>query len=219
MTKKTTKKTQGKSGDQEIKDPQRPQDGPEDNATASIADKESLPAVETRQVSSAAGYTPAQSTAEKLAAMRAKKDELELEELTYRLENERNRRSERKQQSETQQQSLADAERQQNAIKEACPHRKGGKDMGGLTRGTDTKYAVGTVTQPWGQQYVLCSRCGKQWNGPFNGKPADPGFYEAIQWPTDNEPSGTQIFLVYPAKSPVVAETTQKMGPSRYTNV
>lgn len=155
----------------------------------------------------AAAAPPEKTTAEKLAEIRLRKESLELEDLTYKVENEQNRRSERRQQMQTQQRSILDAQRQQKAVQDACPHRKGGKDMGGLSRGTDTKYSVNTSTTPWGQQYVMCTRCGKEVWGPFNGKPADPEFAAWLQLPTDNEPSGTQIFLVYPPKPPGAEST------------
>ena len=97
----------------------------------------------------------------------------------------------------------------QKAKEEACPHRKGGKDLEGLRFGSSSNYSVVKHTLPMGDQMVVCQRCQKTWHKPLraafevNGK-LDQRAYKAaleeykfaINMPTDNTPSGTRMFVL-----------------------
>jgi hypothetical protein len=100
---------------------------------------------------------------------------------------------------------LAESNRQK-ALREAnCKHRKGGRNKEGLDKGNGSDYSVIQNTYPAGDVQVMCQRCGATWDNPsLELKATDPALYEkrlreyrrALEWPTDNEPSGTQLFLI-----------------------
>jgi hypothetical protein len=100
---------------------------------------------------------------------------------------------------------MAENERQKTMREANCKHRKGGRNKEGLDKGNDSDYAVIQNTYPTGQVQIMCQRCGATWdNPPIELKALDPDLYNlklrayrrALEWPTDNEPSGTQIFLI-----------------------
>jgi len=88
---------------------------------------------------------------------------------------------------------------QREAIQKNCNHRKGGIGAESVMRGqgTDAMYAVFKHKLPNGRYFVLCSRCGKEWHPgfPMLGEKETPGYQEAINFPTDNSPSGSSTFL------------------------
>lgn len=69
-----------------------------------------------------------------------------------------------------------------------CNHRSGGKNREGLDHGTDNFYAVNTQTDIDGSPWVLCCRCQAEWHK------GDPGWQEALAWPTRNEPATSYTF-------------------------
>ena len=122
-------------------------------------------------------------------------ERLELEEKRYRVENMRldsEKRKEAKANAERQRkQVIADMKLSETKIRqkqEACTHRKGGKNLEGLTYGNDQNYSIIRHTYPNNETWVLCQRCGKEW------KPGEEVYLEAIRFPTDNEPSGSVTF-------------------------
>jgi hypothetical protein len=98
----------------------------------------------------------------------------------------------------------------------ACSHRKGGKGIEQIFKGGDSEYSVIKHTEPWGETYVKCQRCGKEARDPFymlrklnpakvsEAKKKDAREYNRImaeykQWmdfPTDNSPSGGTVFQI-----------------------
>jgi hypothetical protein len=80
-----------------------------------------------------------------------------------------------------------------------CNHRKGGIGAEAVMRGqgSDAMYAVIKHKLPSGKYFVLCQRCGAEWHPPVAilGEVGTPGWAEAINWPTDNSPSGSSTFL------------------------
>lgn len=111
----------------------------------------------------------------------------------------------RRQQLQKQQEDLEANDRIKAAREANCKHKKGGRNKEGLDRGNSSDYAVIQNTYPWGAVQVMCQRCGATWdNPPIELKATDPEKYFeqlrkyriALDWPTDNEPSGTQIFLI-----------------------
>jgi len=82
-----------------------------------------------------------------------------------------------------------------------CNHRKGGKNLEGARgRGTDDKYAIIRHQLPIGDLAVICTRCHKVWLPTvlclLLGIKADPEAYrQACEWPTDNEDSGSALFV------------------------
>ena len=104
--------------------------------------------------------------------------------------------------------------RKQQIEQDNCPHKKGGRGIEGIFAGNSSDYSVIKQTEPWGETYVKCQRCGKEWRDPFfmmrkvepskvaEAKKKDPRGYElimkayreALDFPTDNSPSGGAIF-------------------------
>jgi hypothetical protein len=90
----------------------------------------------------------------------------------------------------------------QRAAQQAnCNHRKGGIGHEAVMRGqgTDAMYSVWKHKQPNGTWFVLCSRCGKEWHQEFRVQgrlieAGTPGFLDAINYPSDNSPSGSAVF-------------------------
>ncbi|HVO91791.1 MAG TPA: hypothetical protein VMT22_03070 [Terriglobales bacterium] len=126
--------------------------------------------------------------------------QLSLEDLKYRVEKERARRHQLALAHKAQQDSLDDFNEKVKQQQAYCKHRKGGKNLEGILKGHDSNYSVIQNTYPWGETVVMCTRCCKEWREgvPFANPPIPrtPGFETAIEWPTDNEPSGTQLFLI-----------------------
>lgn len=98
----------------------------------------------------------------------------------------------------------------QERIKASCVHRKGGKGTAQIYMGNDANYAVITHTLSHGPTIVVCQRCGNEWKQPEPLPPkatpeqkaqykADLAEYRrALNFPTDNEPSGTVLFNFTP---------------------
>ena len=96
----------------------------------------------------------------------------------------------------------------------SCAHRKGGRGILGIFSGNASDYSVLKQTEPWGETYVKCQRCGKEWRDPYfmlrktapekvaAARKANPKEYKrlmdeyraALDFPTDNEPSGGAVF-------------------------
>lgn len=140
--------------------------------------------------------------------------QLHVEDLQMRVENEKARRVQIARNHEAQQQSLEDYNRQVVREQEVCKHRKGGQDLEGILNGTDNFYSVVKNTYPWGELGVICTRCNKEWRKPSEElSKTNPELYAqqlaeyraAINFPTDNQPSGTQIFLITKEPAPVNA--------------
>jgi hypothetical protein len=103
------------------------------------------------------------------------------------------------------------AEERREAIKQAgCWHKKGGKGVEMMYRGNDSNYAVIKNVLPHGILIVICQRCLKLWAPPdpaLNLRTATADerrlyarlykeYQEAVNFPTDNETSGSQLFLI-----------------------
>lgn len=142
------------------------------------------------------------------AALELKMKRLNYEDLTYRLEQERGRRAHMALVHQNQQRSMDDFNREVILRQSWCKHKKGGKNQGGILNGNDSDYSVWHFQYPWGEIAVLCTRCGIEYrpSGPVMDalKLSDPAefkrrlekYKEALNWPTDNEPGGSQIFMI-----------------------
>lgn len=147
-------------------------------------------------------------------------ESLQLEEARYRVANLQSIQSIRKRKRESFERSIrADAERE--AYKQSrCVHKKGGKGVEMMYQGNDHNYAVIKHIYAHGEMRVYCLRCGKEWKPPnpaLQGKGATvedrreyarlyKEYQEAVNFPTDNETSGSQLFMVVRGE-PVPAET------------
>lgn len=130
---------------------------------------------------------------------------LRVEDLRNRVETERARRNQIIRNHKQQQEAIEQKMRQIMAEQKICKHKKGGKNLEGVLNGSDSQYSVINHTYPWGEQSVTCTRCGKDWREPAKElKATNPAAYkqayqewiEALNFPTDNEPSGTRLFVI-----------------------
>jgi hypothetical protein len=141
-----------------------------------------------------------------------------------------NERKERRRAKLEKQAADIEANRRNRAQRQAsCKHKKGGRNRPGLARGTDANYAVVVNTMPTGEVIVICQRCAKKWEAPTAElKRSDPAAFaiqmaeyrRALEFPTDNEPSGTQLFLITrhddatrPSRTATVVEAKRKKKP------
>jgi hypothetical protein len=93
-----------------------------------------------------------------------------------------------------------------------CKHKKGGRNKAGIDKGNSPNYAIIHNTYPAGEVEMMCQRCGKEWKmPPIELKAENPAAYLSalkeyntvrFDWPTDNEPSGTQLFLITRTDTP-----------------
>jgi len=134
---------------------------------------------------------PEQSRKEELDQLRLERERLELEQLRHEVAELQSKR-ERKAMAHSQvEHDLKDFEDNQRRRQENCNHRKGGKNLEGVQgRGTDPMYAVIQHQLPFGDWIVICQRCQKIW------KKGDADYKEAINFQTDNSPSGPTLFLI-----------------------
>ena len=92
---------------------------------------------------------------------------------------------------------------QRERRKRVCKHRKGGKNNN-FAKGNGSDRSIIVNTYPMGTVVIMCTRCATEWMAPDPKlKKTNPAEYrrqlaewqEVSQWPTDNMPSGGQIFL------------------------
>jgi hypothetical protein len=85
----------------------------------------------------------------------------------------------------------------------SCNHRKGGIGAQAVLqgKGQSVMYAVVKHQLPVGKYFILCQRCGKEWHPALTalenaGTPqkATRGYFEALQYPTNNSESGSSRF-------------------------
>lgn len=149
-------------------------------------------------------------TNEEMLAAHAEADlefkRLQIADLTERNQSAADAKEARRMKLRKQEADVKENERQRLIREANCTHKKGGRNRSGLDRGNDTSnYAVITNTYPAGDVQAMCQRCGKIWvNPPITLKRSDPEKYDrdlreyrrALEFPTDNTPSGTQLFLI-----------------------
>ena len=134
-------------------------------------------------------------------------EELQLQEARESAEHRKLNRVQRESRIKALEASLKRDRANQERIQAACVHRKGGKGTAQLYQGNDANYSVITHTLSHGPTIVICQRCGKVWEPPEplpkKGVTAEmkakykADFIEyrrALNFPTDNEPSGTNLF-------------------------
>jgi acyl transferase domain-containing protein len=147
-------------------------------------------------------------------ALTTEREELELENLRFTVEQQRSIRLQRTMQRERMALILRQNEDIEAQRRAQCKHRKGGKNKAGFLNGNDGYYSVITNTYPDGRLVVMCSRCQSEWEKPAKElRKTDPKLYrelleefqQAVNWPTDNEPSGSQLFLVTRDPTPLEA--------------
>lgn len=155
-----------------------------------------------------------------LKRMELEMKKLQFEDLRNRVGSEQIRREQIARAQAAQQRALD--EFNANVIRQQswCKHRKGGKNIGGILNGHDSNYSIIKHTYAWGEMEIICSRCGKSWTSGFalpNGevrKYRSAEFDEVVNWPTDNEPSGTQLFGYSLTKSAAPVAPVAPVAPA-----
>jgi hypothetical protein len=143
------------------------------------------------------------------AVIRAQKEEADLQDITERLADRKNKRDMRSNEFYSRGREINKTFRDQAAVQSSCQHKKGGRGNipGGFLRGNDVNYSVIKHTLPTNQKIVICTRCGKRWppvsQADFNMKTAEgqDAYKDArakYQWAldlnTDNSESSSITF-------------------------
>lgn len=137
-------------------------------------------------------------------------EQLQLEEMQERVLQIRSRKESIRRRVASRETDITSALARRKAAEENCWHKKGGKGVESLSRGTDHYYAVVKHQLSHGAIIVICQRCGHVEEPPdiaLNAKTATAAdraeykrLYERYRWwldlPTDNTMSGTQLFIV-----------------------
>jgi hypothetical protein len=135
-------------------------------------------------------------------------EQLQLEETRERVRIMRSKRDQRAANAKHMTELIVRNKRIEAAVQADCWHKKGGKGTQGLNRGDDPKYAVVKHILSHGPIIVVCQRCLKLWKKPDplpKGYSAEEKkvylaalkeYNDALNFPTDNEMSGSQIFLI-----------------------
>lgn len=129
------------------------------------------------------------------------KEELELELLRENVKKLREKQAAQRMSHKQVEDALADFRIQQERGFAGCNHRKGGKNLEGARgRGADDKYAIIRHQLPIGDLAIICTKCRKVWLPPElaerMGLAPDPeGYKEALNFTTDNEDSGSSLFV------------------------
>jgi hypothetical protein len=137
-------------------------------------------------------------------------EQLQLEEARERISVMRQNRDNRLRRAAARETDLASARARQKAIQDNCWHKKGGKGVEMLSRGSDHHFAVVKHQLCHGPIIVICQRCSKVWEPPdpaLNAKKATveqkaeykrlyDEYMVALNLPTDNVMSGTQLFVI-----------------------
>lgn len=109
--------------------------------------------------------------------------------------------------------SLVRDRQNQERLQAGCWHKKGGKGTAQMYMGNDANYAVVVNTLSHGTTIVVCQRCGYVWRPPekldkkatveeralYNKQLEE--YRRALNFPTDNEPSGTVLFQIERAEA------------------
>jgi hypothetical protein len=144
------------------------------------------------------------------ATVSAELEGLQLEEMRERVAQMRQHRESKVRRVAARDSDIKRALRRQADSQAGCWHKKGGKGVENLSRGTDNYYAVVKHQLAHGPIIVICQRCWKVWEPPppeLNKRGASAEdkaeykrlYYEyvkAVEFPTDNLMSGTQLFQI-----------------------
>jgi hypothetical protein len=137
-------------------------------------------------------------------------EQLQLEETQERVMQMRARKESVRRRLESRENDIRRDNARKKAFEAGCWHKKGGKGVEQLSHGTDQHYAVVKHQLCHGPIIIICQRCfhvAEPPNPAFNTRKATAEQkalyakqYEEYQmWlnlPTDNEMSGTQLFVV-----------------------
>jgi hypothetical protein len=140
--------------------------------------------------------------------IREQLEKLQLEEALEAAEKRANHKLERSMRQKEIAESIQAYNEEQKRIQASCRHRKGGKGVEQLYMGSDSNYAIIKHTFASGKRCVVCMRCRKYVEEPAplaaRATKAEREEWmqkrtEFEQWwnlPTDNEESGTRLFIL-----------------------
>jgi len=140
---------------------------------------------------------------EEKTKLQQEREALELEILREDVARRRADKEFKNQARKDQEKGFAEQRQKAAAMQAGCNHRKGGKDYASTQkRGDGDNYAVVKHTFPLGDTAVICTRCLFIWKHGTSaekmpdGSPNPTGisYKEAINFPTDNTPSGSVQF-------------------------
>jgi hypothetical protein len=152
------------------------------------------------------------------ASITAQLEQLQLEETQERVYEMRRNKEARIQRAASRERDIARDNAMRKASQDACWHKKGGKGVEMLLRGNDHNFAVVKHQLCHGPIIIICQRCFKLVEPPnpaLNAKTATAQqkaeykrlYDEYVLWlnlPTDNEMSGTQLFVIGPPPTPPI---------------
>jgi len=119
--------------------------------------------------------------------------------------------------------AIADKDNAQKQAQERCTHRKGGNGLDGVVsgQGDDAQFSVIKHRMLWGDVWVHCTRCGRDWKPPLkrdhtaNGKFNETSYQiaykeyqQALAFPTRNQMSSSGQFQFTPTQPGVDAKET-----------
>lgn len=161
-----------------------------------------------------AQLTDEQVSAE-LNALRLAKERMELEVLTETVEKMRSQKEQVIAAIRRMQDEVRKTNARTKAMQDACKHKKGGsKGKATILSGNSDQRSIIIHTEPWGETYVMCQRCRKEWREPlFWLRRVDIAAFKkivaidrkaytqameeyklALQFDTDNSPSGNRMW-------------------------
>lgn len=134
--------------------------------------------------------------------------ELNLEVLRDQVKKLRERQAAQRMSHQQVEDAIQDFREQQERGYDGCNHKKGGKNLEGARgRGLDDKYAIIRHQLPVGDLAIICTKCRKMWLPSalalrMGVEPDAEGYKIACGWPTDNEDSGSSLFVVVRGAAP-----------------
>jgi hypothetical protein len=132
---------------------------------------------------------------DEIAKIRIEKEKIEAQLLSFQLEELKLRQVRRSSSHLQVEKDLGDMIRNFALRQGNCNHRKGGRGLSGVQgKGTDSDYAIIKHQMPNGDWHVFCTRCSKHWQPTDADAKLKGGYFEALDWPTDNTPSGSSMF-------------------------
>lgn len=156
----------------------------------------------------------ADQVAAELQSLRLERERLELEVLRETVLAQNARRRQLIEAIRKQADTIRRNELRRKQQQAACSHKKGGRGREGILAGNAPEFSIILQTEPWGETYIMCQRCQKEWRKPLavlqvlnqdefrrivrmnrKGYKAELEEYNlALRMTTDNTASGSVLF-------------------------
>lgn len=135
----------------------------------------------------------------KLRALEEEEAALDLELKREKVRKIREERQSKLDDMKSRQDSIRGMLEQRRRLQANCNHRKGGRGPGAVLngQGMDSQYAVCRHVLPSGRLLIICQRCGQEEysRDPISGMPATDQYERFANFPTDNQTSGSSLFI------------------------